>query len=244
MVEAAAIPEAFATAYLNLFMEGGAKSGDTLLITGGNSGLASVTIRMAKAFGLRVITNYRERQNDGMTDEECMEGLLTALQCGATMGDVMGDCFDRGVDKELTYDPKAVDKQRKLIDTIHEMGKEVIMSSHVWRFITAEEVLEIAYQQKARGADVVKIVTASNSDEELMENLRINTLLKKELGCPFLFLSGGSHSKLHRMIGPMLGCLTYLAVHEHDENSVPTQPTIRAAKAVRDNLDYLPDIIV
>lgn len=46
------------------------------------------------------------------------------------------------------------------------------------------------------------------------------------------------------MIGPQLGCLSYLAVHEHDEQSFPTQPTIRAAKAVRDNLDYLPDIIV
>ena len=59
MVEAAAMPEAFATAYLNLFVEGGAKAGDTLPITGGNSGLASVTIRMAKAFGLRVITTVR-----------------------------------------------------------------------------------------------------------------------------------------------------------------------------------------
>ena len=59
MAEAAALPEAFATAYLNLFWEGGAKAGDTLLITGGNSGLASVTIRMAKAFGLRVITTVR-----------------------------------------------------------------------------------------------------------------------------------------------------------------------------------------
>ena len=56
MVEAAAIPEAFATAYLNLFMEGKVKSGDTLLLTAGNSGLASVIIPMAKAFGLRVIT--------------------------------------------------------------------------------------------------------------------------------------------------------------------------------------------
>ena len=56
MVEAAAMPEAFATAYLNLFMEGGAKAGDTLLVTGGNSGLASVIIPMAKAFGIRVIT--------------------------------------------------------------------------------------------------------------------------------------------------------------------------------------------
>ncbi len=56
MVEAAAIPEAFATAYLNLFMEGGLKEGNTLLMNAGASGLASVIIPMAKAFGARVIT--------------------------------------------------------------------------------------------------------------------------------------------------------------------------------------------
>lgn len=56
MVEAAAIPEAFATAYLNLFIEGQAKKGDTLLMNAGASGLASVIIPMAKSFGLRVIT--------------------------------------------------------------------------------------------------------------------------------------------------------------------------------------------
>lgn len=56
MVEAAAIPEAFATAYLNLFIEGGLKSGNTLLMNAGASGLASVVIPMAKAFGARVIT--------------------------------------------------------------------------------------------------------------------------------------------------------------------------------------------
>ena len=56
MVEAAAIPEAFATAYLNLFYEGGIKEGNTLLMNAGASGLASVIIPMAKAFGVRVIT--------------------------------------------------------------------------------------------------------------------------------------------------------------------------------------------
>lgn len=56
MEEAAAMPEAFATAYLNLFMEGGLKAGDTLLMNAGASGLASVVIPMAKAFGARVIT--------------------------------------------------------------------------------------------------------------------------------------------------------------------------------------------
>ncbi len=56
MVQASAIPEAFATAYLNLFIEGQAKKGETLLMNAGASGLASVVIPMAKAFGLRVIT--------------------------------------------------------------------------------------------------------------------------------------------------------------------------------------------
>lgn len=56
-VEAAAIPEAFATAYLNLFIEGKIESGNTLLMHAGASGLASVIIPMAKAFGIRVITS-------------------------------------------------------------------------------------------------------------------------------------------------------------------------------------------
>lgn len=59
MIEAAAIPEAFATAYLNLFIEGGIREGNTLLMNAGASGLASVVIPMAKAFGVRVITTVR-----------------------------------------------------------------------------------------------------------------------------------------------------------------------------------------
>ncbi len=59
MIEAAAIPEAFATAYLNLFREAGAKAGDTVLITAGGSGLASVMIPMAKLAKLHVVTTVR-----------------------------------------------------------------------------------------------------------------------------------------------------------------------------------------
>ena len=55
-VEAAAIPEVYMTAYLNLFHVGQAKAGETLLMNAGASGLASAVIPMAKAFGLRVIT--------------------------------------------------------------------------------------------------------------------------------------------------------------------------------------------
>ncbi len=59
LIEASAVPEAFCTAYLNLFIEGNAKAGDTLLMHAGASGLASVVIPMAKAFGLKVITTVR-----------------------------------------------------------------------------------------------------------------------------------------------------------------------------------------
>lgn len=57
MEEAAALPEAYATSYLNLFLEGHLEKGQTAFIPAGASGLASVAIPMAKAFGARVITS-------------------------------------------------------------------------------------------------------------------------------------------------------------------------------------------
>lgn len=57
LVEASALPEAYATSYLNLFIEGHLEKGQTAFIPAGASGLASVAIPMAKAFGARVITS-------------------------------------------------------------------------------------------------------------------------------------------------------------------------------------------
>ena len=56
MVEAAAIPEAFATSYLNLYIEGGMKAGDTVLIQAGASGLGMAAIQLAKELGAKVMT--------------------------------------------------------------------------------------------------------------------------------------------------------------------------------------------
>ena len=57
MEEASSLPEAYATSYLNLFIEGHLEEGHTAFIPAGASGLASVAIPMAKAFGARVITS-------------------------------------------------------------------------------------------------------------------------------------------------------------------------------------------
>ncbi|MBE6780654.1 MAG: NAD(P)H-quinone oxidoreductase [Ruminococcaceae bacterium] len=113
MVEAAAIPEAFATAYLNLFMEGKIEKGNTLLMNAGASGLASVIIPMAKAFGIRVITtvlteeianNIKHLNADRVvvtTKEDIAEVLKEELDNGHPVdvaidclgGEIMGKCI-------------------------------------------------------------------------------------------------------------------------------------------------------
>jgi NADPH2:quinone reductase len=113
MVEAAAIPEAFATAYLNLFIEGNIREGNTLLMNAGASGLASVIIPMAKAFGIRVITtvlteeianNIKHLNADRVvvtTKENIAEVLKEELENGHGVdvaidclgGEIMGKCI-------------------------------------------------------------------------------------------------------------------------------------------------------
>ncbi|MDD4538995.1 MAG: NAD(P)H-quinone oxidoreductase [Lentisphaeria bacterium] len=56
MVEAAAIPEAFATSFLNLILEGRMKKGDTVFIQGGASGLGMAAVQLAKYMGGKVVT--------------------------------------------------------------------------------------------------------------------------------------------------------------------------------------------
>lgn len=56
MVEAAAIPEAFATSYLNICIEAGMQAGDTVFIQAGASGLGMAAIQMVKALGGKVVT--------------------------------------------------------------------------------------------------------------------------------------------------------------------------------------------
>ncbi len=113
MVEAAALPEAFATAYLNLFIEGKIEKGNTLLMNAGASGLASVVIPMAKAFGIRVITtvlsdeiaasiqhlnadvvvNTRKQNIAEVLKQQLEEGHPVDVAIDCLGGEIMGDCL-------------------------------------------------------------------------------------------------------------------------------------------------------
>ena len=115
MEEAAALPEAYATSYLNLFIEGHLEAGQTAFIPAGASGLASVAIPMAKAFGARVITSVL---SDEIAEKikplgadviinsttQCVEDILKAEEENGTPVNVSMDCLcGETLGKSLPY---------------------------------------------------------------------------------------------------------------------------------------------
>jgi NADPH2:quinone reductase len=59
MLRAAALPENYFTVWHNLFERGALKSGESVLIHGGASGIGTTAIQLAKAFGATVLTTVR-----------------------------------------------------------------------------------------------------------------------------------------------------------------------------------------
>jgi tumor protein p53-inducible protein 3 len=62
LAEAAAIPEAWFTAYLNLFHEGGLKAGERLLVHAAASGVGTAAIQLAKRAGCSVVATARSEK--------------------------------------------------------------------------------------------------------------------------------------------------------------------------------------
>lgn len=183
------------------------------------------------------ITSYRYGENEDLTEEQRVDLLLLALDCGATLCDVMGDLYCKS-EKEITYDEAAVEKQKALIAEIHRRGGEVLMSCHTGAKLTAEETLEIAKAQQERGADVCKIVNVTENIEEMPECFRTIQLLKSSLQSKFLYLVNGPCAVMIRQTGPNLGVCTYLCVQNHGQFDNQSQPVLGNMKAVRDHMKF------
>lgn len=172
------------------------------------------------------ITSYRNQQSEGYNDQECMDYLLLGCRAGASLCDIMADMYDP-LPNEITYNENAVSKQIKIADKIHKMGGEVLFSTHTHKFLETEEIIKIALAQKERGADVVKIVSVAENEEELSvsyDNIRQLKLNLKET--PFLYLVNGAMHKEIRENGCNKGVCMYLCVNKHKEPYSLEQPLI------------------
>lgn len=179
-------------------------------------------------------TNYRRGD---MTDEELVAQDLLALAAGVTMLDLMGDLFAPSP-LELTRDAAAIDQQRRLVDRVHALGGEVLMSSHTWVPMSCEQAVEHAQALASRGADMIKIAMAAHTEDDALEALRTTALLRRELAVPYLYICMGQYGKLQRAIGPALGSCMALCVPTYTDHSHREQPLLRAEKAVLDHLDW------
>ncbi|MBE6781683.1 MAG: type I 3-dehydroquinate dehydratase [Ruminococcaceae bacterium] len=179
-------------------------------------------------------TCYRFGKNVGKSDLELAKELLILAKSGATLVDVMGDLFSKHPE-ELTDNVKAIEKQIELIDKLHALGAQVLISSHLYKFAPPKRVLEIALEQKRRGADIIKIVTAANNEEEQEINLETTKLLKKELNLPFVFLSNGE-CFIHRRRGIELGASMCLCALEYDKLATKAQPLLSEMILVKNKI--------
>ena len=127
MLEAGAIPETLMTVWHNVFERGRLQPGETLLIHGGSSGIGTMAIQLAKAFGSKVIVTVGSKDKaeaclklgairaiDYKTEDFVAEVKTATNGAGANviLDMVGGDYVDRN------YDAAAVDGRIVQIATL------------------------------------------------------------------------------------------------------------------------------
>src|SRR6266545_2132948 len=122
MQEAGAIPETLMTVWHNVFERGALKPGETLLIHGGSSGIGTMAIQLAKAFGSKVIVTVgsqdkidADRAVNYKTEDFVAVVKAETNNAGANLilDMVAGDYVDRN------YDAAAVDGRIVQIATLN-----------------------------------------------------------------------------------------------------------------------------
>ena len=183
----------------------------------------------------------RYRHDNSLTDEERVDVLKEAVRAGAAAVDFTADTFDPSP-MEFSEKPEIVERQKRLIDEVHEMGAEVVMSSHIISpeigARTCEQVVSQLKAVEARGADYAKIVTLANTEEEFLEAVKTTMVLRREMKVPFIHLCGGKFALPQRFIGPTLGnALTFCTDH-YTGMFTTTQPPIVNMLSVLNSVNW------
>ena len=181
------------------------------------------------------VTAYRHGESQGLPDEALSALLMLARSSGATMLDVMGDVFFRNTQYGMNVIPVDVARQLELVDSLHEMGGEVMMSACVKGTLKVVEYEMIAADQGTRRADIIGIFNNGVTRGELSNYRksveRISEMTEKKLqieiaGEGITFDDMASHPRL---------CM-YRCVQSHGEFDSPDMPLLKKAIAIRDSI--------
>jgi 3-dehydroquinate dehydratase I len=140
--------------------------------------------------------------------------------------------------REITTDPRAVERQMSTIAEAHRRGGEVLASTHALTRLTPEGALAIGRLAEERGADAVKIVQLCANDDDVISSLASTVLLKRELTIPYVMMAMGEYGKLTRIMAPLLGSMLVFARHDYRPGSFLDQPPVRAMRSFFDSADF------
>lgn len=163
----------------------------------------------------------------GMNEEERTALLMAAVDAGVSAVDLQCYTFDteakagfvdfdhipEGLEflsqkkpREVALKPEIIEKQRKFIDEAHAKGAEVLISMHFGVHLSFEELKALAtFAHDVKGADIVKMVTPCENEEQLAECISSTILMKRDLPFPFSYHANGKMGRKSRKICPMLG---------------------------------------
>lgn len=213
-------------------------------------------IRSSKLPLLALNYNGTYDWNDaGFSEQERIESLLRAVEAGAAGIDMQGYTFHlpskngfcgedkysftKGNPKEIVTDEAIISKQCELIERVHSMGAEVLLSCHPGIPMNCEQVVELALFLEKRNPDIIKIVTKAENQDDLAECIKTMMVLKKEIKTPVSYHTNGKAGTLSRMINPILGGQIAFCVDHYNEGSTMEQIDLRTASAIVENMKKL-----
>ena len=201
---------------------------------------------------------YYDRTKLNQTEEERVALLLRAVEAGAAGIDMQGYTFHApskkgfcGEDnysftanapKEVVTDPAVIAKQCALIEQVHSMDAEVLLSCHPGIPMTTEQVLDLARFLEERNPDIIKIVTRATTPEDCDEAIRTMTVLKRELKTPVAYHANGKAGIRSRILNPLLGGQVAFCIDRYNEGSTMEQIDLRAMRAAVDNYRRIGEI--
>jgi 3-dehydroquinate dehydratase len=200
--------------------------------------------------------DYEKHLN--IDEEKRIELLLDGFRWGADGIDLEADAFDpipgppewseaarayslnpHSKPREYTTNPAAVERQKRVIDEVHRLGGEVLLSCHSRVQLSVEQIVSMALDMESRGADIVKIVRVDTSFDDLLITLKATLELKKALKVPYIMGSHGQHSKIGRVVCPMLGSMLAWCTQPLSPGGYPLQPPVRVQKTAWENIDWV-----
>lgn len=196
--------------------------------------------------------NTYDWKNRGFSEEERVESFLCAVKAGAAGIDMQGYTFHlpskkdffgedkysftKGNPKEIVTDEAVISKQCELIEKVHSMGAEVLLSCHPGIPMNCEQVVDLALFLEKRNPDIIKIVTKAENDDDLVESIRTMLLLKKEIKTPISYHANGKAGAASRIINPLFGGQIAFCVDHYNEGSTMEQIDLRTTKAIVENM--------